>query len=943
MDKRITKEWNKIKDFNIFKDIDEFAVLFIDKPYGICMRKYTSYPWCKENFFFGSYDELKEWYQTTEEIPFYVKEVVGQKFAKLTVLDFLYKNNSKGIRTLHAKCKCDCGSTVDVDYRSLKHGDILGCGCRINKKRTSIFDYARELVEERWDYNINVDDPKDVEFNSEKKYWWKGYKDSYLMAPKELWGKPSGTSFPEQAIFFYLSKLFPNVENRAKIQCEGTRQEADIYLSDYKIAIEYDGVVWHKRKLQGDIDKSSNFASQGIYVIRARESGLEDFDIQNGAIIEVDIDNLPYLEAIAQTINKIIVLIKERIHASELAPIQDLSKMLHKDRILIESGYLQTYEKDNIANTWLINFWGEENGIEPYKVSVKSIDKFYFRCNANNSILISPSAIMKIFNKDKPDEDKAQLQSALLIGNDCPFASLSCCPCNSLYHTDDLKPPCNEFIKYDADNPLYKELGFEIEIEAKKDLRKTPFSEYANKYLTFIETINDYSRSTKITLIDYFTNLLFYKISDVQDMVAEFIKLPIDSSIKQKYLETIFCYPNFGLKEVSRVFANENLLEFYFVHFDYKTMFASEGDVILNLSHTYPIFDTLKSFIYDKKLTTLNGAVKVMKRLLHNDEIDIILSSLALQLSATNNYRYKELQRNAKSYNNLISILKNNVSSEYQPQIVALMDADCLAIRLEFYQKFIEQKLDRNTLKRAEVSEIYKMLSSAYGPFIQVINGVLDTFKDEPHKRDEIKSMIGYENYFTTTSDGKIFWLAPKKDLSPDYIFKITYGYENFSAEQKKETLVFIDNYLKTCNATVDISNIDEPEKYIAWFNEYGTGRFKFNLNVIVKDETCSKQFFNLILKVYDGEPGYSRLNIHIAYIFEQCKKIYLLGAMPDAFIERLKKLILYIEYHRVGLGHYQISNDYDINDVLGVERENKNKCIIPIHDIDEPIQFRKW
>lgn len=942
MDKKITKEWNKIKDYNIFHDIDEFALLFIEKPYGICMRKYTSYPWCKENFFFGSYDELKEWYLTTDEIPFYVKEVVGQKFAKLTVLDFLYKNNSRGIRTLHAKCKCDCGNTVEVDYRSLKHGDILGCGCRINKKSTSVFDYFKELVEERWDYSKNIEDPQDIEFNSDKKYWWKGYKESYLMAPKELLGKPSGTSFPEQAIFFYLSKLLPNVENRVKIQHGETKLEADIFLNDYNIAIEYDGVAWHKSKLQKDIDKSNYFASQNIYVIRARESGLEDFDIQNGTIIEVDIDNLPYLEAIAQTINKIIVIIKEKIGSAELAPINDLSNVIRKDRIAIESGYLQSYEKDNIANTWLIDFWDEENGIEPYKVSIKSTDKFYFRCNAHNSILISPNAIMKIFDKVESEESEEQMQSSLLIEDECPFASLTCCPCNALYHTEELKAPCRAFINYDNNTPLFKELGHEYEIEAQIGLRTTPFHEYAVKYLTFIETIKDYSNSTRITLIDYFTNLLFYKIPAVQDMVAEFIMLPIDSSIKQKYLETIFCYPNFGLKDVSRVFANENLLEFYFTHFDYRMMFANEGNVILNLSHAYPIFDTLKSFIYDKKLTTLNGAVKVMKRLLHNDEIDIILSSLALQLSATYNYRYKELKRNAKSYNNLISILKNNASTGYQPQIIALMDVDCLAIRLEFYQKFIEQKLDRDTLKRAEVSEIYKMLSSAYGPFIQVINGVLDTFKDEPHKRDEIKSMIGYENYFTTTSDGKIFWLAPKKDLSPDYIFKITYGYENFSAEQKKETLDFIDNYLKTCNATVDISNIDEPEKYIAWFNEYGTSRFKFNLNVIVKDENYSRQFFNLIIKIYDGEEGYRRKYVHIAYIYEQCKKMYQLGSMPDTFAERLKKLILYIQNYRSDLGAYEISDGYDINDVLGVPRADKSKCIIRIHDIDEPIRFNK-
>lgn len=943
MDKRIIKEWNKIKDYNLFTNIDEFALLFVEKPYGVCLRKYTSYPWCKENFFFGSYDELKIWYQTTEEIPFYVKDSVGQKFGKLTVLEFLYMNNSKGLRTLHAKCSCDCGNIVNVEYRGLKHGDVIGCGCKKAKKIASILDYFEDLVKERWDYDKNIEDPKDIEFNSDKKYWWKGYKESYLMAPKELLGKPNGTSFPEQAIFFYLSKLFPNVENRVKIQCGEAKLEADIFLRDYNIAIEYDGVAWHKSKLQRDIDKSNYFASQNIYVIRARESGLEDFDIPNGTIIEVDTDNLPYLETIAQTINKIIVIIKEKIQIPELAPIQDLSQAIRKDRILIESRYLQAYEKDNIANTWLIDYWDENNGIEPYKVSVKSIDKFYFRCNANNSIFISPSAIMKIFNRVETNECKAQMQDDLLIDGDCPFASFDCCPCNALYHADDLKAPCNSFIKYDDNTPLYKELGFDYEIEAEEHLRTTPFPEYTNRYLTFISTIKDYNDSTKNRLIYYFTNLLFYKFPAVQDMIAEFIMLPIDLSCKQKYLESIFCYPNFGLADVSRVFANKNLLDFYFSHFDYKTMFANEGSIILNLDHAYPIFDTLKSFIYDKKLITLNNAIAVMKRLLNDDEIDIVISSLALQLSATNNYRYKELKRSSKSYDNLISILKNNVSLEGQPQVVALMDDTCLAIRLECYQKFIEQKLDKNTLKQVELSKIYKILSKSYGQFIQVINGVLETFKDVPYKCDLIKTMISQDYYYSLAATGKITWLVPIQELTPNHIFNMTIGYDSYSTEQKCEIIEFIDYFLETTGYYVDISNIDDPEQYVKWFYKYGTQRFKFNLNIIVNDEICSKQFFNFILKVYDGELDYYKFLIDIKYIFEQCKEIYLLGAMPDAFTERLKKLILYIEYHRTDLEHYQISNDYDINDVLGVEREDRNKRIIKIYDIDDPIRYKKW
>ena len=55
------KEWLKIKEYNIFESFEEFSKLFIEKPNGKCLRKYTSYPWSKENFFFGTQQELYDY------------------------------------------------------------------------------------------------------------------------------------------------------------------------------------------------------------------------------------------------------------------------------------------------------------------------------------------------------------------------------------------------------------------------------------------------------------------------------------------------------------------------------------------------------------------------------------------------------------------------------------------------------------------------------------------------------------------------------------------------------------------------------------------------------------------------------------------------------------------------------------------------------------------
>ena len=123
MDKRVLKEWNKIKSFNIFNSIDEFTKLFEKKPEGSCFKKYTKYDWCKENFFFGTYKELLEFYKTSTEIPFYLNNLIGKKFGKLTIKSFIVKlKNNK--RIYYANCCCECGRECEKEYTRIIDGNV---------------------------------------------------------------------------------------------------------------------------------------------------------------------------------------------------------------------------------------------------------------------------------------------------------------------------------------------------------------------------------------------------------------------------------------------------------------------------------------------------------------------------------------------------------------------------------------------------------------------------------------------------------------------------------------------------------------------------------------------------------------------------------------------------------------------------------------------------
>ena len=133
----------------------------------------------------------------------------------------------------------------------------------------------------KWDYEKNNSlgiFPDKVPVNSEKEVWWKcpvcnhswQTKVKYRnMCPK---CNTRGTSYPEQAIYFYISKIFPDAVTRD----QHIGKELDIYIPSIKTAIEYDGSRWHKGKQKLDIDNNKDelCKKKGIRLIRFRDPSL---------------------------------------------------------------------------------------------------------------------------------------------------------------------------------------------------------------------------------------------------------------------------------------------------------------------------------------------------------------------------------------------------------------------------------------------------------------------------------------------------------------------------------------------------------------------------------------------------------------------------------------------------------------------------------------------
>lgn len=110
---------------------------------------------------------------------------IGQKFGKLTVLEYAgkdkYKNNLW-------KCKCDCGNFKVVATKNLNAGNIKSCGCgsiatRFKRQEDGFIRNIYDLVSD--DYGIGYYKDKKFLFDKEdydliKDYVWKISKNDYV-------------------------------------------------------------------------------------------------------------------------------------------------------------------------------------------------------------------------------------------------------------------------------------------------------------------------------------------------------------------------------------------------------------------------------------------------------------------------------------------------------------------------------------------------------------------------------------------------------------------------------------------------------------------------------------------------------------------------------------------------------------------------------------------
>ena len=296
------------------------------------------------------------------------------------------------------KCsKCGYEWKAKVGNRTILDRGCPCCSNTIVVTGKNDLQTTHHEISKEWHPTKNGDlTPQKVSYGCGKKVWWicsQGHE--YQATVNHRTGKMgtncpicySGrqTSFAEQAFFYYIKKMYPDAINRYKAPFLD-KMELDIFIPSIKIAIEYDGMAWHKEnKCNREQKKYKICRANDIYLIRLRE---KECNYKNVADECISISNLYKQENLDAYIPR--VLLKLDVSISRLWGNQKLifpsyDVDIKRDRVKILNEYRTEYKKESFGDLYpeIAKEWHPEKNKEltPYMFKPMSDHKVWWKCS----------------------------------------------------------------------------------------------------------------------------------------------------------------------------------------------------------------------------------------------------------------------------------------------------------------------------------------------------------------------------------------------------------------------------------------------------------------------------------------------------------------------------------------------------------------------------------
>lgn len=290
---------------------------------------------------------------------------------------------------------CDiCGYEWEsiITNRSRNKTNICpNCNGRVLNDENNLESKYPEIAGQ-WNYEKNGNTtPKDIFAVSHDKYRWKcehGHEWEAIVANRVKGrgcphcNKKHFTSYGEQALYFYVRKIFPDAINTHKENyVYDTVMEVDIFIPSHKICIEYDGVWFHNNEKSEvkDFNKNSMSLYKDFAMIRLRETGLPDI-LFSHCILNCD----PHKTNLNEKIKEVLDLISSLIDNTEIKyKIQKLEINHQADSHFILDGLNRNNRDDGIDKThsYLLPYWSAKNGdLMPQSFTYGSSQKVWWSC-----------------------------------------------------------------------------------------------------------------------------------------------------------------------------------------------------------------------------------------------------------------------------------------------------------------------------------------------------------------------------------------------------------------------------------------------------------------------------------------------------------------------------------------------------------------------------------
>ncbi len=260
--------------------------------------------------------------------------------------------------------ECGYSWSASVSNRTRLKSGCPACAGEVAIKGKNDLSTVFPQIASEWDWTRNEKGPDEYKAKSHKEVYWlcPVCGNSYRMRIQSRTDQNQGcircakrlqTSFPEQAIFYYMQKSFPDTENGCRTALDG-KYEIDIYIPSKRTGIEYDGARWHRDTHTNDKNKYEACRKKGIYLIRVCEIQLDSGSLLADRIIVSNYNQGKKLECLVSALNELfqILEIKQEID-------------IERDELKIRENYYQELKKNSAGALYpeLLKEWNqEENG-----------------------------------------------------------------------------------------------------------------------------------------------------------------------------------------------------------------------------------------------------------------------------------------------------------------------------------------------------------------------------------------------------------------------------------------------------------------------------------------------------------------------------------------------------------------------------------------------------